>query len=139
MVTRTALAAIAVAALTLPVGLIAPATASPRRGRRRPHERPLLGQRALEAQGQARRRADRDRGRDRQQQVRPGLALEAQAQRQQSRPRAPSGRAGRSGSFEVRRRMANLSGTDHFIFRADATAGRSAVARSRTDLALTAP
>src|SRR4029079_12197677 len=101
MKTRTALAALTLTTLALPLAAIAPSTASPASpaksgavrthrgcgGARRlqdeaPPPRRLRRARRLEAEGAARQRPDPARGRGRQQPRRPGLGLDDQAQRQ---------------------------------------------------------
>ena len=91
MKTRTALAALTLSALALPLAGVAPASASHGGGGRRPYPRRLRRPGGLEAQGQAGRRPHRARGRGRQQPLRTGLGLDDQAQRQRLREgvRAP--------------------------------------------------
>jgi hypothetical protein len=117
MVTRTTLAALAVAALTLPVALTAPATAS--HGGRddvRTHggcsgsahwklkAKPDDGR--IEVEGEI----DSNRaGQVWTWRLKHNGSLTAHGTKRTS---------GRSGSFSVERRMANLAGKDHFVFRA---------------------
>jgi hypothetical protein len=117
MVPRTALAAIAVAALTLPVGLVAPASAS--------HGGRDEVRRSGGCSGSAhwKLKAKPDDGR---------IEVEGEVDSNRSGQlwhwtfkhngsTSASGAkrtGGRSGSFEVTRRMADLAGQDHFTFRA---------------------
>ncbi|HEY2877184.1 hypothetical protein [Nocardioides sp.] len=117
MVTRTALAAIAVAALTLPVGLIAPATASHGGG----DDVRTKGRCSGSAHWKLKAKPDNGR-----------IEIEGEIDSNRSgqvwhwklkhngssSAKGSKRTAGRSGSFEVRRRMANLSGKDQFTFRA---------------------
>jgi hypothetical protein len=118
MLTRTTLATLAVAALTLPVTLVAPAIAS--------HG----GNGDVRTSGSCSGRADwklkatPDDGR---------IEVEGEIDSNRSgqvwswklkhngsvsaKGRKTTG--GASGSFEVQRRMANLAGADHFVFRAE--------------------
>ena len=88
MVTRTALAAIAVGALTLPVGLVAPATAS-------------HGGNDVRTSGSC-----------------SGTAHWKLKHNGSTSARGTKRTTGPSGSFQVQRRMANLAGKDHFTLRA---------------------
>ena len=113
---RSALAAFAVVALTVPVGLAAPASASGGGGDVRTSG-------ACSGAAHWRLKAKPDNGR---------IEVEAEIDSNRSGQRwdwilkhngsvsaqGSSSTAGASGSFEVRRRMANLAGTDHFVFRA---------------------
>lgn len=112
---RTALTAAAVLALTIPVGLVAPASASGGGDVRtsggcsgsahwKLTAKPDDGR--IEVQGEI----DSNRS---------GQVWRWTFKHNGSISAQGSGTtAGVSGSFEVRRRMANLAGTDHFVFRA---------------------
>jgi hypothetical protein len=117
MVTRTALAALAAAALTLPVGLVAPATASHGGGQ------DIRTSGHCSGAAHWRLKAKPDDGR-----------IEVEGEIDSNRAgqlwrwtfkhngsvsaRGSKKTAGASGSFEVQRRMADLAGKDHFVFRA---------------------
>ena len=115
--TRTVLAALTVAALTVPVGLVPPASASHGGGtdvRTSGHcsgsahwslkAKPDDGR--IEVEGEV----DSNRaGQVWHWRLKHNGSLSA---------RGTKRTAGRSGSFDVERRMANLAGTDHFTFRA---------------------
>jgi hypothetical protein len=117
MVTRTALAAVAVAALTLPVGLVAPANAS--HGERndvrtsgRCSEGAHWKLKAKPDDGRLEVEAEVDSNRS-------GQVWHWRFKHNGSVSAAGTKRtAGRSGSFEVGRRMTNLAGQDHIVFRA---------------------
>ena len=117
MVIRTALATAAVAALTLPVGLVAPATAS--------HGGDNDVRTAGRCSGSAhwKLKAKQDDGRlEVQGEIDSNVA--GQVWRWSFKhngslsAKGSKTTAGRSGSFEVVRRMADLAGTDRFVFRA---------------------
>jgi hypothetical protein len=118
MLTRTTLASLAVAALTLPVGLVAPASASHGgNGDVRTH-----GSCSGRADWKLKAKADDGR-----------IEVEGEIDSNRSgqvwswrlkhnasvsaKGRKTTG--GASGSFQVERRMANLAGPDHFVFRAE--------------------
>lgn len=117
MVTRPALAAIAVAALTLQVGLVAPATASHGGG----GDVRTSGRCSGSAHWKLKAKPDNGR-----------IEVEGEIDSNTSgqvwhwklkhngstSAKGAKRTTGRSGSFEVQRRMANLSGKDHFTFRA---------------------
>jgi hypothetical protein len=117
MVVRTALASAAVAALTLPMGLVAPATASHGGG----DDVRTSGRCSGSAHWKL--KAKQDDGRlEVEGEIDSNVAgqvwrwtfkhngsLSAKGSKQT---------AGRSGSFEVGRRMADLAGADRFVFRA---------------------
>jgi hypothetical protein len=119
MVTRTALAAVTVAALTLPVGLVAPAVASHGGGG---GDVRTSGGCSGSAHWKLKAKADDGR-----------IEVEGEIDSNVSgqswswklkhngsvSARGTDKTSGPSGSFEVRRRMANLAGTDHFVFRAE--------------------
>jgi hypothetical protein len=119
MVTRTTLATIAVAALTLPVAFAAPAAAS--HGSGRDDVRTSGG---CSGSGHWKLKAKPDDGR---------IEVEGEIDSNRSgqvwrwkfthngslTAHGTKRTAGRSGSFEVGRRMTNLSGKDHFVFRAE--------------------
>jgi hypothetical protein len=118
-ITRTALlvrTGLAVLALSVPLGLVAPASASGGGG-----EVPTAG--GCSGSAHWKLKAKPDDGR---------IEVEAEVDSNASGQRwdwtfkhngsvsatGSKSTAGLSGSFEVRRRMANLAGTDHFVFRA---------------------
>jgi hypothetical protein len=116
MVTRTALAAIAVGALTLPVGLVAPATAS--------HGgNDVRTSGGCSGSAHWKLKAKPDNGR---------IEVEGEIDSNRSgqvwhwklkhngstSARGTKRTTGPSGSFQVQRRMANLAGKDHFTLRA---------------------
>jgi hypothetical protein len=117
MVTRTALAAVAVAALTVPVGLVAPASASHGGG----DDVRTSGRCAGGSHWKLKAKPDDGR-----------IEVEGEIDSNLSgqvwrwtfkhdgsvSARGSKKTAGRSGSFSVERRMTNLGGTDHFVFRA---------------------
>jgi hypothetical protein len=117
MVTRTVLATLAVAALTLPVGLVAPATASHGGG----DDVRTSGRCSGSAHWKLKAKPDDGR-----------LEVEGEIDSNKSgqvwhwtfkhdgsvSARGTKRTGGRSGSFEVERRMTNLAGKDHFVFRA---------------------
>ena len=118
MKTRTALAALTLSTLALPLAGLAPASASHGGGGDvRTHGgcggaavwklkvKPDNGRIEFEAE------VDSNRSR-------PGLGLADQARRQRLREGDEHHPDGASGSFSVARRMSNLAGTDHFTFRA---------------------
>jgi hypothetical protein len=118
MVTRTSLATAAVAALILPLGLVAPAHASHGGGG---NDVRMSGGCSGSAHWKLKAKSDDGR-----------IEVEGEIDSNQSgqrwswklkhdgsvSARGANKTGGASGSFEVRRRMANLSGTDHFVFRA---------------------
>ena len=117
MVTRTTLAAFAVAALTLPVAFVAPASASHGGGG------DVRTSGGCSGSAHWKLKAKPDDGR---------IEVEGEIDSNRSgqvwhwtfkhngsvSARGTKKTAGRSGSFEVKRRMANLAGKDHFVFRA---------------------
>src|SRR5262245_26256287 len=117
MVTRTTLAAFAVAALTLPVAFVAPASASHGGGG------DVRTSGGCSGSAHWKLKAKPDDGR---------IEVEGEIDSNGSgqvwhwtfkhngsvSARGTKTTAGRSGSFEVKRRMANLAGKDHFVFRA---------------------
>jgi len=118
MITRTALAAGAFAALTLPVALVAPASASHGGG----GDVRTSGGCSGSAHWKLKAKADDGR-----------IELEAEVDSNKTgqvwgwkikhngslSAKGTAKTAGRSGSFDVQRRMANLAGTDRFVFRAE--------------------
>ena len=118
MITRTALAALAASAITLPIGLAAPATASHGGGDA------VRTSGGCSGTAHWKLKAKPDNGR---------IEVEGEIDSNRSgqvwswkfkhngsvSARGTSKTGGLSGSFEVRRRMANLAGTDHFVFRAE--------------------
>ena len=119
MISRTSLAAVAVAALTLPVGLVSPAIASHGGGG---GDVRTSGGCSGSAHWKLKAKADDGR-----------IEVEGEIDSNVSgqvwswklkhngsvSARGTNKTGGRSGSFEVQRRMANLAGTDHFVFRAE--------------------
>jgi hypothetical protein len=119
MVTRTALAAIAAAALTLPLGVVAPAMAS--HGGGGDDVRTSGG---CSGSAHWKLKAKPDDGR---------IEVEGEIDSNKSgqvwtwklkhngsvSAKGSKKTGGASGSFEVERRMANLAGQDHFVFRAE--------------------
>jgi hypothetical protein len=119
MITRTALATCAVAALAFPVALAAPASASHGGG-----GGDVRTSGACSGNAHWKLKAKADNGR---------IEVEGEIDSNRSgqswgwklkhngsvSARGTRTTAGASGSFEVRRRMANLAGTDHFVFRAE--------------------
>lgn len=119
MITRTALATVAVAALSLPVGLVAPAIASHGGGGGDDVRRSG----GCSGSAHWKLKAKSDDGR---------IEVESEIDSNKSgqvwswklkhngsvSARGTNKTGGPSGSFEVKRRMANLAGTDHFVFRA---------------------
>ncbi|HEY3528325.1 MAG TPA: hypothetical protein VGK78_04185 [Nocardioides sp.] len=115
--TRTALAALTVAALTVPVGLVSPAAASDGGG----SDVRTSGRCSGTAHWKLKAKADDGRievegeidsnraGQVWRWTLKHNGSLSASGTKKTS---------GLSGSFQVERRMANLAGTDHFIFRA---------------------
>jgi hypothetical protein len=117
MVTRTALATLAVTALVLPLGLVAPASASHGGGN------DVRTSGACSGNAHWKLKAKPDDGR---------LEVEGEIDSNTSgqvwhwtfkhngsvSATGTKRTAGRSGSFEVERRMTNLAGKDHFVFRA---------------------
>ena len=119
MITRTALAALAASAITLPIGLAAPATASHGGG-----GDDVRRSGACSGTAHWKLKAKADDGR-----------IEVEGEIDSNRTgqvwswklkhngslsaKGTAKTAGRSGSFDVERRMANLAGTDHFVFRAE--------------------
>lgn len=117
MVTRTALAAVVVAALTLPMGLVAPANAS------HGGTNDVRTSGRCSAGAHWKLKAKPDDGR---------LEVEGEIDSNRSgqvwhwrfkhngslSATGTKRTAGRSGSFEVARRMTNLAGRDHIVFRA---------------------
>jgi hypothetical protein len=113
---RTGLAALAVVALAVPLGLAAPASASGGGG-------DIRTSGGCSGSAHWRLKAKPDNGR---------IEVEGEIDSNRSGQRwdwtfkhngsvsakGSTSTAGVSGSFEVRRRMANLAGTDHFVFRA---------------------
>jgi len=118
MITRTALAALAASAITLPIGLAAPATASHGGGDAVRTSGGCSGTAHWKLKAKA------DDGR---------IEVEGEIDSNKAgqawkwtlkhngslSAKGTSKTAGRSGSFEVQRRMANLAGTDRFVFRAE--------------------
>jgi hypothetical protein len=119
MVTRTTLATFAIAALTLPVALVAPAAAS--HGGGGDDVRTSGG---CSGSAHWKLKAKPDDGR---------IEVEGEIDSNRSgqvwhwkfkhngsvSARGTKTTGGPSGSFEVKRRMANLAGKDHFVFRAE--------------------
>ena len=119
MISRTSLAAVVVAALTLPVGLVSPAIASHGGGG---GDVRTSGGCSGSAHWKLKAKADDGR-----------IEVEGEIDSNVSgqvwswklkhngsvSARGTNKTGGRSGSFEVQRRMANLAGTDHFVFRAE--------------------
>lgn len=119
MVTRPALAGLAIAALTLPVGLVAPAVASHGGGG---DDVRTSGRCSGSAHWKLKAKPDDGR-----------LEVEGEIDSNVSGQRwtwkfkhngsvsahGSKRTGGRSGSFEVERRFANLAGKDHFVFRAE--------------------
>jgi len=117
MVTRTTVAAFAVAALTLPVAYAAPAAASHGGGG------DVRTSGGCSGSAHWKLKAKPDDGR---------IEVEGEVDSNRSgqvwhwtfkhngsvSARGASRTGGRSGSFDVQRRMANLAGKDHFVFRA---------------------
>jgi len=117
MVARTALATLAVAALTLPLGLVGPAIASHGGG----DDVRTSGRCSGSAHWKLKAKPDDGR-----------LEVEGEIDSNRSgqvwhwtfkhngsvSATGTRQTAGRSGSFEVQRRMTNLAGKDHFVFRA---------------------
>jgi hypothetical protein len=117
MVARTALATLAVAALTLPLGLVAPAIASHGGGDDVRTNNRCSGSahwklKAKPDDGRLEVEGEIDSNRSGQVwhwTFKHNGSVSATGTRQT---------AGPSGSFEVQRRMTNLAGRDHFVFRA---------------------
>ena len=119
MISRTSLAAVVVAALTLPVGLVSPAIASHGGG-----GGDVRTSGGCSGRAHWKLKAKADDGR---------IEVEGEIDSNVSgqvwswklkhngsvSARGTNKTGGRSGSFEVQRRMANLAGTDHFVFRAE--------------------
>jgi hypothetical protein len=119
MITRTALAAIATAALTLPFGVVAPAVASHGGG-----DDDVRTRGGCSGSAHWKLKAKPDDGR---------IEVEGEVDSNSSgqvwtwklkhngsvSARGTKLTGGTSGSFEVGRRMANLAGQDHFVFRAE--------------------
>jgi hypothetical protein len=117
MLTRTALAAFTLAALTLPMALVAPASASHGGGDVR-----TSGGCSRSAHWKMKAKPDNGR-----------IEVEAEIDSNRSgqvwrwklkhdgsvSARGSRTTGGASGSFHVQRRMANLAGTDRFVFRAE--------------------
>lgn len=119
MVTRTTLAACAAAALTLPMALVAPANASHGGG-----GNDVRTSGGCSGSAHWKLKAKPDNGR---------IEVEGEIDSNRSgqvwrwklkhngsvSARGTKKTSGRSGSFDVERRMANLAGKDHFVFRAE--------------------